>query len=49
LDGEVIAGKFPRKQDAFVKAWALLHEEELAANWKLAINGEVIFRIEPLR
>ena len=49
LDGELIAGKFPRKQSAFIKAWALLHEDELAANWKLAVNGEVIFRIEPLR
>ena len=49
LDGEIIAGKFPRKQSTFVKAWALIHEDELVANWKLAINGEVTFRIEPLR
>jgi len=49
LDGELIAGEFPRKQSAFVRAWALLHEDELAANWKLAVNGEVTFRIEPLR
>ena len=49
LDGEIIAGEFPRKQCTFVKAWALLHEDELAANWKLAVNGELTFRIEPLR
>jgi len=49
LDGEIIAGEFPRKQSAFVKAWALLHEDELAANWKLAVNGELTFRIDPLR
>ena len=49
LDGEIIEGKFPRRQSTFVKAWALLHEEELIANWKLAINGEITFRIEPLR
>ena len=49
LDGELLAGNFPHKQSAFVKAWALLHEDELAANWKLAANGEVTFRIEPLR
>ena len=49
LDGEIIAGTFPRRQSAFVKAWSLLHEDELAANWKLAVNGEMTFRIEPLR
>ena len=49
FDGELIAGEFPHRQGAFVKAWALLHDDELAANWKLATNGESIFRIEPLR
>ena len=48
FDGEIIAGKFPRKQTAFVKAWTLLHEDELDANWKLALNGEVTYRIDPL-
>jgi len=49
LDGEIIAGSFPHKQSAFVKAWALLHEDDLSANWKLALNGEETFKIEPLR
>lgn len=49
LNGEIISGKFPNKQNAFVKAWALLHEDELQANWKLAENGEETFRIEPLK
>ena len=49
LDGEIIAGEFPRKQTALVRAWSLLHESELLANWKLAVNGEKVFRIEPLR
>ena len=49
LDGEVIAGKFPAKQTAFVRAWALLHFDELQANWTLAANREETFRIEPLR
>ncbi len=47
--GEIIAGDFPAKQAAFVKAWSLLHEDELKANWKLAVVGEETFRIEPLR
>ena len=49
LDGEIVAGSFPKRQGAFVKAWALLHEDDLAANWRLAANGEETFRIEPLR
>ena len=49
LTGEIIAGDFPKKQAAYVKAWCLLHEEELSANWKLAVNGEEVYRIEPLR
>ena len=49
LDGERITGDFPHKQCAYVKAWALLHEDELAANWKLAVNGEEVFKIDPLK
>jgi hypothetical protein len=49
FDGEIIAGTFPARQAAFVKAWALLHEDELAADWVLAVNGEEVFRIEPLK
>ena len=49
LTGEIIAGDFPKKQSAYVKAWCLLHEDELQANWKLAKNGEEVYKIEPLR
>jgi len=49
LDGEIIIGNFPHKQGAFVKAWTLLHEDDLAANWKLALNGQTTFRIDPLK
>jgi len=49
LDGEILAGGFPKKQAALVKAWALLHEDELMANWKLALEGEATFRIDPLK
>jgi hypothetical protein len=49
FDGEIIAGKFPKRQSTFVKAWTLLREDELKANWTLAIKGEEIFRIDPLK
>ena len=49
LTGEIISGEFPKRQSAFVKAWSLLHDDELSANWALAANGEEIFRIDPLK
>ena len=49
FNGEIIAGSFPARQTAFVKAWTLLHQDELNANWKLAIEGEQIFKINPLQ
>jgi hypothetical protein len=32
-----------------VQAWIEIHREELLADWKLAIEGQQIFRIDPLR
>ena len=49
LNGEIITGDFPARQAAYVKAWSLMHEEDLLANWKLAVNGEEVFRIDPLK
>ena len=49
LDGDLLEGDFPKRQSAFVKAWALIHEDELLANWKLAVNGEETFKIDPLK
>ena len=49
FNGELLAGEFPKRQSAFVKAWSLLHQDELNANWKLALEGEQTFRINPLQ
>ena len=49
LDGEIIAGDFPRKQHRMVEAWCLIHHDELVAEWDLAIDQKSVFRIEPLR
>jgi len=32
-----------------VQAWMEIHQEELVANWELAVNGQAVFKIEPLR
>ena len=39
----------PISQQKLIAAWALIHREELEANWKLASEKESLFKIEPLR
>jgi len=48
-DGELLAGNLPLKKMKLVQAWIVMHEEDLMANWELAVNEKNIFRIEPLR
>ena len=48
-DGKLLAGKFPKSQTRLVVAWIEIRREELNANWKLAVNGEEVFKIDPLR
>ena len=48
-DGKLLAGKFPKSQTRLVLAWIEIRREELNANWKLAVNGEEVFKIEPLK
>lgn len=46
---EILEGEMPIKQRKLVEAWAELHKEELLADWELAINSELPFKIEPLK
>lgn len=39
-DGDLLSGKLPPKKHKLVVAWIEIHKEDLAANWKLAMNGE---------
>jgi hypothetical protein len=32
-----------------VEAWILIHEDKLMADWELAINGEEVSKIDPLK
>ena len=43
VDGEVLAGALPRKQQKLVEAWVALREDEIMASWiALNENNEVI-------
>ncbi len=47
--GELLEGELPSKKIRQVQVWIDLHEEELMADWSLAVNGEPVFPIDPLR
>lgn len=48
FDGDLHRGNLPKKQLRIVQAWIEINEEDLKANWKLAINNEPTFQIKPL-
>ena len=48
-DAELIAGKLKPNKMRLVQAWMEIHKDELMADWELAINGQEIFKIDPLR
>lgn len=47
--GEILAGNFPNRQLKLVQAWIEIHKDELVANWSLAIEGNALFKIDPLK
>jgi hypothetical protein len=48
-DGTVIEGSIRTAKLKLVQAWIEIHQDELMANWTLAVNGQAVFKIEPLR
>jgi hypothetical protein len=46
--GELLRGELPKRQLRMVVAWTEIHREDLLADWKLVMNGEEPFKIEPL-
>jgi hypothetical protein len=48
-DGDLLEGELKSRQIKLVQAWIEIHQEELMANWALAIQGQPIFQIDPLK
>ena len=48
-DGKILEGTIKPAKLKLVLAWIEIHKEELMADWELAINGENVFKIDPLR
>ena len=47
--GELLEGKIQSNKLKLVQAWIEIHRDELMADWSLAIEGESILKIDPLR
>ena len=48
-DGAVLSGNLPPSKLKLVQAWIEIHREDLLVDWKLAVAGEPVFKIDPLR
>ena len=48
LDGTVLAGELPPKKHKLVVAWIEIHQDDLLADWQLAVNGKKPFPIRGL-
>lgn len=48
-DGEVLSGSLPTAKMKLVQAWIEIHKESLMVDWKLAVAGDPVFKIDPLK
>jgi shikimate kinase len=48
-EGKVLEGAVPVNKLKLILAWIEIHKEELMANWELAKNGEMVFKIDGLK
>ena len=47
--GDLLAGNLKSAKLKLVQAWIEIHQDELMANWELAVAGQQIFKIDPLK
>jgi Domain of unknown function (DUF4160) len=48
-EGDVLDGSIPKAKMKLLLAWMEIHQDELMADWQLAVAGEHPYKIEPLR
>ncbi len=48
-EGELLEGSLPGNKVKLALAWIELHQEELMANWHLAVTGNPVYPIDPLK
>jgi hypothetical protein len=45
----MLDGNFPKDKLKLALAWIEIHKDELMANWKLAVEGQNVFKIDALK
>lgn len=48
-DGDLLEGFLPTNKEKLLKAWIEIHRDELMADWQLAVTGNRVFNIDPLK
>jgi len=48
-NGTLLEGSLPANKEKLIQAWIEIHQEDLMANWQLAVTGNQVFRIDPLK
>ncbi len=48
-NGEILEGELPGAKMKLVQAWIEIHRDELMADWKMAVEGQKPFKIDPLK
>lgn len=48
-EGEILEGSIKPNKLKLVQAWLEIHKDEIMADWKLASEGNEIFKIDPLK
>lgn len=47
--GQLIEGGIQSSKMKLVQAWIEIHRDELMADWDLAVAGQTVFKIDPLK
>ena len=48
-DGTIIEGSIRSAKLRLVQAWIEIHQDDLMADWRPAISGQAVFKIEALK
>ncbi len=48
-DGNLLEGELPSNKEKLLLAWIEIHKDSLMADWHLAVNGQKVFTIDPLK
>lgn len=48
-NGNLLQGFMPSNKKKLMLAWIEIHKEDLMADWELAVTGNKVFNIDPLK